>query len=207
MRKPRVGWWMLAALLPSMILALGTLAVLGAAAPGTTIALQLTARWAYIFFWPAYAGSALATMFGSRLAPLARSTRELGLAFAAAMIPHASLVAWLFYISSTPPVSVNTIVYFGIALTFTYVLAVMSFERVGAKLSPVLSRRVRLLGVEYIALAFLRDFLRVPLHGGLLEWLAYLPFITLAVAATLLRLGLWSMRARRALQGAGHPAR
>ena len=188
MGKSQVGWWMLGAFLPSLLLAWCMLAILGTAAPGTVFALQVTARWAYIFFWLAYTGSALATVCGPRLAPLARRRRELGLAFAAAMVPHAALVAWLFYILPTPPMSRARIVYFGVALVLTYLLALLSIRCVSAKLTPALSRRIRFLGVEYIALAFLRDFLRLPLHSSLPERLSYVPFIALAVVATLLRL-------------------
>jgi len=187
---------MLGAFLPSFFLALGTLTILGAAVPGTILALRLTARWAYIFFWLAYAGGALATLFGARLVPLARRGRELGLAFAAAMLPHAALVAWIYHISQKPPASRATLVYFGIGLVFVFLLALLSVRRVGARLPPAFSRGLRLVGTEYIALAFLRDFLHVPAHAGPLQWLAYLPFIALAGAAALLRLGQWSVRTR-----------
>jgi hypothetical protein len=187
-RESKVGWWMLGAFVPSLLIAWLTLANVGTSARGTVLALQLTARWAYLFFWPAYAGSALATVFGSRFARLAQHGRELGLAFAAAMLPHAALVAWIFYESPTLPMSRAKAVYFSVALVFAYLLAVLSIKRVGAKLTPTLSRNIRLLGAEYIALAFLRDFLGVPSHATVMQWLAYLPFITLAVVAGLLRL-------------------
>jgi hypothetical protein len=195
-RAPWAGWWMLGAFVPSLLLALGTLIILGAAAPGTIFALRLTARWAYLFFWLAYAGGALATLFGPRLVPLARRGRALGLAFAAAMLPHAALVAWIYYISQKPPASRATLVYFGIGLVIVYLLALLSVRSVAARLPPTLSRGIRLVGAEYIALAFLRDFLHVPAHAGALQWLAYLPFIALAAAAALLRLGQWWVRAR-----------
>jgi hypothetical protein len=196
MREPGAGWWMLGAFVPSLLLALGALAILGAAAPGTVFALRLTARWAYLFFWLAYAGGALATLFGARLVPLARRGRELGLAFAAAMLPHAALVAWMYHISQRPPASRATLLYFGIALVFAYVLALLSLKPVGERLPPALRRGLRLVGTEYIALAFLRDFLHVPSHPSLPQSLAYLPFIALATGAAVLRLGQWWVRAR-----------
>jgi len=196
MREPLAGWWMLGAFVCSLLLALGTLAILGAAATGTIFALRLTARWAYIFFWLAYAGGALATLFGARLLPLARRGRALGLAFAAAMVPHAALVAWIYYISLKPPASRATLVYFGIGLVFVFLLALLSVGRIAARLPPALSRGLRWVGTEYIALAFLRDFLHVPAHAGALQWLAYLPFIALAAAAAVLRLWRWLVRAR-----------
>jgi hypothetical protein len=42
--------------------------------------------------------------------------------------------------------------------------------------------------MEYIALAFLLDFLQNPFDHGLVNLLAYLPFIALAGAALLLRI-------------------
>ncbi len=143
---PQVGWWMLGAFLPSLSVAWLILAILGTAAPGAIFALQVTARWSYIFFWLAYVGGALAVVLGPRLRPLARRGRELGLAFAAAMVPHTMLVAWLFYISPTPPMSRSKLVYFSIALVLTYLLALLSIRPIGAKLTSVWSRRVRLLG-------------------------------------------------------------
>jgi hypothetical protein len=188
MRKSNTGWWMLGAFVPSMLIGWMTLRVAGTSAPGTVLALQLTARWAYLFFWPTYAGSALVAIFGRRFALIARRGRELGLAFAAAMLPHVALVAWIFYESPTPPMSRAKAVYFSVALVFAYLLALLSIKRVGAKLSPTLNHKIRLIGVEYIALAFLRDFLGVPTHATAMQWMAYLPFIALAVMAGLLRL-------------------
>jgi hypothetical protein len=187
---------MLGAFVPSLMLAVGALAALGTAEPGTVLGLKLTARWAYAFFWLAYAGGALATALGPRLVPLAQRGRELGLAFAAAMLPHTALVVWIFHISPTPPMSRAKAVYFIVALVLAYLLALLSIRRLGAKLTPAVGRTIRLLGVEYIALAFLRDFLAVPPHATFLQWLAYLPFIALAVAGGLLRLWQWSIRTR-----------
>jgi len=182
---------MIGAFVPALFLAWRALAVFGTAAPGTVFALQVTARWAYAFFWLAYAGSSLPGFFGPRLVPVARRGRELGLAFSAALVPHAALVAWLFYISPTPPMSIPKVVFFCVALVLTYVLALLSIPLINLRISPALSRGIRLLSVEYIALAFLRDFLRLPMHGSWLERLSYLPFIALAVVAALLRLARW----------------
>ena len=57
-------------------------------------ALQLTARWSFLLFWIAYAGGAVAALFGSALAPLGQRGREFGLAYASAMTVHFSLVIW-----------------------------------------------------------------------------------------------------------------
>jgi hypothetical protein len=199
--RSQAGWWMLCAFVPALLISCVTLMLAGIAAPGTSVALKITARWAYIFFWPAYAGGALSTIFGPRFSALARRGRELGLAFAAAMLPHAALVGWIFYESPTPPMSLAKAVFFLVALAFALALALLSIGRLAAKLAPAALRGVRLVGMEYIALAFLRDFLAVPPHPTELERLAYLPFVALAVAAGLLRLGRVVVTRRR--QGAG----
>jgi hypothetical protein len=59
------------------------------------VALRMTARWSFLLFWVAYAGGALATLFGPALAPLSGRGREFGLAFAAAHLVHIGLVIWL----------------------------------------------------------------------------------------------------------------
>ena len=166
----------------------------GAGVGGTTEALRLTARWSYVLFWLAYAGGALATLFGARFAALARRGRELGLAFAAAHLVHVALVVWLYHISREPPVGRFALVYFGIAVVFTYLLALLSVSRVTATLAPALWRWVRLVGVEYIALAFLRDFLGNPFRHGILHAVAYLPFLALAGAGICLRLAAFAKR-------------
>jgi hypothetical protein len=194
MHKSHACRWMLGAFLPSLLLAAGALAALGTDAPGTILGLKLTARWAYAFFWPAYAGGALRLVLGPRLQPVARRGRELGFAFAAAMLPHIALVVWIFHISPTPPMSRAKEAYFIVALVFTYLLALLSIRRFSVKWAAAANRVIRIVGVEYIALAFLRDFLAVPPHSTLLQWFAYLPFIALAVAAGLLRLRQWSIR-------------
>jgi hypothetical protein len=196
MRMSRAGWWMLGALLPSMLLACGALLARGVAAPGTILALKLTARWAYCFFWPAYTGGALASFFGPRFAPLAKSGRELGLAFVAAMVPHTALIAWVFHILPEPPMPPVKVAFFVVALAFAYVLALLSVPAIAARLDASRLRWMRAIAVEYIALAFLRDFLRSPIHQAPLEMLAYVPFAALALGAAFLRLCYWFTRFR-----------
>ena len=55
-------------------------------------------------------------------------------------------------------------------------------------LTPRVWRILRTVGVEYISLAFLSDFLINPFHNGIQNLLAYLPFQALAIAGPLLRL-------------------
>lgn len=204
--QTRVSWWLLAGFLPSLLLGWVALQVFGANAHGTTLGLKLTARWAYVFFWLAYAGGPLALLFGSRFGALARRARELGLAFVAAMVPHTALIAWLFYISTTSPMSERTIAFFVVALAFAYLLALLSFRTIAVKFPAAAVRRVRLVGVEYIALAFLRDFVVLRKEGGHLAWLTYDPFIAFAVIAAVLRIVSLHKRSRFTTGSNAHPS-
>jgi hypothetical protein len=56
------------------------------------------------------------------------------------------------------PPSRSTLIFFGIAAVWTYVLAILSIKRLSARLNPRVWRIVLTFGVEYIALAFLTDF-------------------------------------------------
>jgi len=167
---------------------LAVLAVLGRGGQGVTIATESVARVAFIFFWLAYTGGALAHLFGRRFESLARRRREFGLAFATALLVHLAFVAWLFHISFRPPVSDAVIFYFGIGALWTYALVLMSLpglrERMGATWSLFSAA-----GIEYVALLFLRDFVLLPLQSGTRHPLYYLPFAVLSVAGPALR---WS---------------
>lgn len=194
---------MAGAFVASLAITSATLATLGTTVGATDIALQLTARWSYCFFLPAYAGGALAAVFGPAFQPLARRGRDLGLAFASAHLCHVALVAWLYYISPSPPVSTRSALYFGVAVVLTYVLALFSIPTLVAKLPPRAWWALRTFGMEYIALAFLRDFLENPFRGNFLHVAAYLPFIALAFAAALVRIAGYAKRLHR--QGKSSP--
>src|SRR5271155_5716660 len=94
--------FMSAAFLFAFAMAALVLSVFGAGERGTVLALQVTARWSFLLFWLAYAGSALAKLYGPRLGALARRGREFGLAFASAQLVHVGLVLWIIHISSKP---------------------------------------------------------------------------------------------------------
>lgn len=176
------------AFLGGLMLAAASLGVVGVGQRGTLTALQLTARWAYLFFWPAYAGGGLLAVFGPAVQPLVRRGRELGLAFAAAMLMHMSMIAWIYYISPRPPLPLPFAIFFGIGLVFVYTLALCSIPALGARLPGVVRRVLFTVGMEYIALAFLKDFLHDPFSRGLEHLVGYLPFELLAAAGVLLRL-------------------
>ena len=151
------------------------------------VALRVTARWSFILFWLGYTGRSLASLFGSRFQALAQHARDFGLAFASAHSVHVGLVAWLLY-SSTEPILNAPLIFFGIAVFWVYLLAILSIRRVSAMLPSKMLRILRIVGVEYIALAFLLDFFKSPFKGGILNLIAYLPFQLLAVLGLLLRL-------------------
>jgi hypothetical protein len=177
--------WMAASFLVGLMI---VLVIRMGAGPGERVdmALRATARWSFLLFWLASAGGALATLFGSRFQALAHRARDFGLAFASAHLAHLGVVAWL-YISENPPPR-STLIFFGIAAIWTYVLAILSIKRLSARLNPRVWRTVRILGVEYIALAFLTDFAKNPFQSGVLGLVNYLPFQVLAIAGPVLRL-------------------
>jgi hypothetical protein len=153
-----------------------------------TSALAMSARVAFLFFWPAYVGGALTSLFGSVFAPLKEHTRDFGLAFAAAISAHLSFVAHLCLVGRAP--STKTFIIFGTAAAFTYLLALLSISRVRQALPPMFWPPIRFVAMNYIALAFLLDFKRLPLND-LRESLEYLPFAALAIIGPALRFAAW----------------
>jgi hypothetical protein len=195
----RARIWMSAAFLAACGLAAATLVNQGTGQDGTDVALKVTARWSYCWFLPAYTGGALAALFGERLRPLARRGREFGLAFASAHTVHIFMVAWLYYVLyPSPAVGITSAVYFGTALVLMYLLALFSIPTLQSKLPPRIWWALVTLGMDYIAIAFLRDFLKDPFGHGLKHILIYSPFIILGFVAALLRAMGYVMRWRKA---------
>ncbi len=153
-----------------------------------TIALAMSARVAFLFFWPAYVGAALTSLFGNLFLPMKEHARDFGLAFAAAISVHLSFVAYLCLVGRAP--STETFVIFGIAAVFTYLLALLSISRVRQALPPTFWPPIRFVAMNYIALAFLLDFKRFPMDD-LRQSLAYLPFAALAIIGPALRFAAW----------------
>ena len=179
--------WMAAA----FVVALGTsaivLAIFGVGERGTDIALRATARWSFLLFWPAYAGGALATLFGPRLTGLARQGRNLGLAFASAQLVHLSLVLWLIHIAAAPD---GSMLFFWIGILCTYLLASFSWPWLQNKLGRRFWRILCTITLEYIALVFAMDFIVIPLQEkGLGGYpLSYVPFVVMLVGGVGMRL-------------------
>ena len=123
----RNAWvWMAAAFCASFGLATGIVAFFGMG--GVYIALAAIARLAFLIFWPAYVGGALTSLFGNVFSPLREHARDLGLAFAVALLVHLGLVVCLCVIGHAP--SVGTFLIFGVGAGFTYLLAFLSVQRV-----------------------------------------------------------------------------
>jgi hypothetical protein len=196
---PKVGYWMAAAFLVSLALAVIVLAAAGAGEHGTVLALRLTARWCFLLFWPAYAGSALTRFCGPRFAVLARHGREFGLAFAAALAVHVGLVLWLMAIAADQRAAM-LVFWAGVASTCALVL--LSLPRLRNWLGPRAWRVLCEGAMQYIALVFAVDFIVEPLraNGPGKYPPTYLPFVIILVGGVLLRLAAQIRRQRTAEQ-------
>jgi hypothetical protein len=192
MNKPTTAQWMGASFAGAVVIVLA-IYLGGGHGEKLGLGLRATARWSFFWFWLASAGGALATLFGPGFNALARRGRDFGLAFASAHLVHLGLVAWLLYHSATP-FPRSPLIFFSIAVFWTYLLALLSISRLSAMLSPSIWWLVRTIGVEYISFAFLVDFAKNPFNGGVPNLLAYLPFLALAVAGPLLRLAAAAKR-------------
>jgi hypothetical protein len=174
----------------SLGLAITVLCITGTDTKSIQLALQLTARWAFLPFWMAYAGRAMAELFGPILEPLARRGREFGLAYAAALLVHLGLVVSLFLITSRPPLTGVILAIFLVGAVCTYLLAVFSFGGLAKVLGSTGWYALRIVGMNYILFAFALDFVRVAAHGpahyGRWRLVEYAPFAAMSVAAPLL---------------------
>ncbi len=187
MRKSAI--WMGTAFAFALAIAVMVLVLRGADNSGTRLALELTARWSFLLFWLAYAGNATAQLFGVR--SWAGHSREFGLAFAAAHLVHIGLIVWLGVILGRVPLSGGLLLFFLIALFATYLLMGLSFG--GAKALGAAWPPLRFIAMNYILIAFARDFVLPVLHPkpaqiNLGHYLFYAPFMVLSLAAPVLTL-------------------
>lgn len=187
----------------ALALAGAVLADYGTGPDGIGQAVRYTARWSFLFFWLSYAGGAMAILFGPDFAGLARSARNLGLAFAAALQVHIGLVVWLGVVIGQIPLQGGLLLFFLVALFFSYLLALLSFG-VGVRKLGRLWRPLLLLGATYILIAFGRDFVLGALALKTPDWryaAEYLPFALLSLIAIPLRLAAF-LRQRFGLRSA-----
>jgi hypothetical protein len=190
---PVAAVWMGSAFCVALGLASLTLAALGPGVHGTIVALQVTARFSFLLFWLAYAAAAMTTLFGPAFEPLKRRGREFGLAFASAHLVHLGLVGWVTYIGAAP--SRGTFLFFGVAVLWTYLLALLSIPRLQKALGSKGWWFLRVVGLNYIAFAFAKDFLGDPQFGSFMYLAGYLPFAALSVVGPLLCLAAFVQRA------------
>jgi hypothetical protein len=141
----------------ALLLAAGVFTVYGTGEKAVRTALDVTARWSFLLFWLAYAGGPLDSLFRSTFHNLARRGRDFGLAFASAHLVHIGLIVWLGVILNRVPLHGGLLVFFAVGVAFTYLLAALSFGLKEA-IGPQLWRIVMFLGLNYILIAFGRDF-------------------------------------------------
>ena len=197
--------WMVAAFCAALGLAVGVVAVFGANSEGFHAALRATARLNLLLFWPAYVGGALTALVGNVFAPLRDNSRNFGLAFAAALSIHLGLVGCLCATGNAP--DAKTFIVFGTGAAFVYLLALLSIPRVRSALPDRFWPPIRALAMNYIALAFIKDFARhgigsfrdILLYGtgSSQDIIMYVPFAALAILGPMLRLAAWIQRLRR----------
>jgi hypothetical protein len=192
--------WMAAAFGAALAITAITLALHGTDNKATRLALELTARFSFVLFWLAYAGGAIATLF--RIEALAGCGREFGVAFAAAHLVHVGLVIWLGVLMGKVPLSGGLLLFFLAGLFFTYLLALLSFG--GARALGPLWRPLRFIGMNYILIAFARDFVLPVLYPkpnqyNVAHFVAYAPFAAASILAPLLVLAV-TLRQRARLK-------
>jgi hypothetical protein len=166
--------------------------VLGTGERGTDDALRVTGRFSFLLFWPAYSGSAIVAVFGPTFRFIKQRARDFGLAFASAHLVHIGLVLWLYYIGVPP--NRGTFIFFGIALIWTYVLALFSLDRLHRALGRTCWWILSTIGLNYIAYAFATDFLRPPSGSVAIYAVWYLPFAILAITGPVFRVVAWGLR-------------
>lgn len=185
--------WMGMAFGVGLSLAAATLAIEGTGVKGLIAGLRVTARWSFLLFWFAYTGRSMTTLFGAAIEPLARRGREFGLAYASAQLIHVGLLVWIFVITSHLPLAGKGLVFFTVALVWTYLLAFLSFGRLHEALGVWGWRALRVAALNYILFAFAVDFVPALFRPGpgaahypVLRLVAYVPFAAMSVAAPLL---------------------
>ena len=155
------------------------------------VALRVTARWSFLLFWLAYAGSAMATLWGPPFTDLARHGREFGLAFASAQLVHVGLIL----LSGAG----GGMAFFWVGIVFTYLLVLFSLPRVRDDMGPRLWRMSLVIALNYIALVFAADFIEGPLkRGGIANYpLSYVPFALMLIVGVGLRTAAFAHRKLR----------
>jgi len=177
-----------------------TLGVQGAGEEGIRAVIRLTARTSFILFNAAFAASALAARWPSRVTRwLLANRRQVGVSFAASHFVHLLAIlalSRLMVVFGDPSILIAVLGYVAIAA-----MTATSFDRTAAWLGPRRWRRLHLTAGWFIWLVFLASYL----PRTILESPAYLPFVIVLVAVLALR--LWPAPARSyASRAAGNAA-
>ena len=209
-RKHDPAWvWMIGALGGALALAGAVLADYGTGPVGIGQAVRYTARWSFLFFWLSYVGGAMAILFGPAFAGLARRARAFGLAFATALQVHIGLVVWLGVLIGQIPLQGGILLFFLVALSFTYLLVLLSFG-IGTRNLGRLWRPLLFLATTYILIAFGRDFVLGALAQNVRYWryaAEYVPFALLSLIAIPLRLAAFLRQRFESLPVSTKPAK
>lgn len=181
--------WIALAFLIALGTATSAIVVLGVN-DGVSAALKATGRIAFAYFLLAYVGAPLTTLFGPAFLPIRNCARDLGLAFAAVILVHLGLIAYLCAIGDAPGIGVFVV--FGPAAVFTGLLTLLSFSRVRMLLPQSFWPPIRTVATTYILYAFLRDFVGFPPSSSLKHLILYGPFAALGIMSFVLRLAAWA---------------
>ena len=184
--RQRDAAWMGSAAGAAVLLTVGVFAYRGARPAASMRLSRVTARLAFLLFWPSYVGGALVTLFGPRFQPLKVRARRFGLAFACVLAVHLGLVGRLCWIGSAP--STATFAIFGVGVAWTSILTLLSIESLGQAAGAKVWWIVRNIGLNYLAFLFILDFLRLEPRQTLPHLAEYLPFAALALLGPVLRL-------------------
>ena len=191
-----VGWAFIFAILVAAV----AIGADGAGRAGIELGLRLTARLAFLLFWPCYVAGALVVLFGPRFMPLKQRARDLGLAFAAVLAVHLGLVVALCAIGSPPALRVFVI--FGPGAVWAALLAIASNNAAGLALGATGGWLLRNVAMNYLAFDFAVDFVRPQPLNSTARQIEYLPFAAFALLGPTLRALAWfGSRLRR--RGAG----
>jgi hypothetical protein len=184
-----------AAFVAALSVAFAILMFRGFGERGIVTALQATARIGFVLFWPAYTAGALVALFGPAFEPLRGNARELGLAFVAVLTVHLGMVGLLCALVAPPTFGV--FLFFGGAAISAYLLALFSFAPFRQALGAGGWRLLSVIGMNYIAFAFFKDFTgQLPYHS-FKQAILYLPFLLMAIAGPSLRLAAFIARLAR----------
>jgi hypothetical protein len=178
--------WVAVAFLTAAAAAAWPLATLGFGEHGFQMAAGWAARVAFIFFWLTYTGRSISSLLSFHSRTLERG-RAFGLAFAAALLVHLVLIAWLFHISARQPLGNMGILYFGVGALWTYAIALFSISPFREQANQRWLYVARMLGTEYILLLFALDFVIDPIRNHGSYSLEYFPFTILTIGAPAIR--------------------